>query len=220
MYNKAINNRPQKSPKIGAGYCGVKFHNILFLALTFLANLCNAQESPFYVGLGYGVIDYEGKDVDDLVLSPNQKLEDESGFIELYTGYHFNDYISIEIGYANFESMNKKYILNPDVITIVAPNDEERIDLTRTSVNGLLEYPMSQNISVLALLGYSYFDLERELTGGFSPITSKSSIKGGYYGLGIKYLLSDRYSTRLQWVKEGSSGINIDGYRLSLEVAF
>lgn len=195
--------------------------NVLLLIPFLFPILSNAQESPFYVGVGYGVVDYEGKEVTDSVLFPNQKLyiEDKSEFIGLYTGYRFNDYISIELGYANFESMNKRYILDPNVLALVTGNEEERIDFTRISMNGLLEYPMSKNISVLALLGYSYFDLEREFTGGFTPISSKSSIKGGYYGLGVKYLLSDRYSTRLQWVKDGSSGIDIAGYRLLLEVA-
>lgn len=204
----------------------MKHFNIILLILFFLPNLSNAQESPFYIGLGYGMSDYAGEEQQGVELAANQKIDEKSNFVEIYAGYRFNKYVSFELGYADFDTIRKEYALNPNVMTLLAVNNQEEVNFSRISLGGLIEYSLSQKVNAFVLAGYSYFDLDRKISGGASPFSggltnySSSSEDGIYYGLGIKYRFNEKLLTRLQWVQDNPKNIDIDGYRLSLELAF
>ena len=76
------------------------------------------------------------------------------------------------------------------------------IDMTLAS---LFEYPIIERFSAFGLLGFSYLNVDREVSGGFSPGTSSlgysssNTEKDVFYGLGFKYKLTYNFKIRLQW---------------------
>lgn len=75
------------------------------------------------------------------------------------------------------------------------------------------------------MLGYSKLDLDRKLSGGFSPDYGSlykpvSGSEGSvFFGLGIKYKLNHRFAARLQWTGSNSNELQIKTIRLSLEMS-
>ncbi len=201
--------------------------NLLLLLTSLFPGLSHATDSSFYGGLANGAANYEGNVNEDVLLAPGQRLNDDTNFVEVYTGYSINEYISFEIGYADFGVVNETYKLNPDVISIVSPNNKEEIDLTRIRVGGVIEYPAYKNFSVIGLFGYSYFNLDRKFSGGFNldsgDIISElkeDSEEGIYYGVGFKYLFNSKLSARFQWVHDSPGSIDLNSSNLSLEMKF
>ena len=207
--------------------------NILILSLIFFPTQSNAANDLFYVGLGYGISDYESTTKYDGNLSPNQKLNDEPDFAEIYFGYHINRVISLEIGYADFEKVNKTYTLSPaGMASYFASNNKEQIEVNRISFATLIEYPLFRDLSLFGLLGHSWFNLDRTISGpdgvdvgAYGPryglIESGSdSEKGIFYGLGAKYKFANKFTAKLQWVNFDINELDENGFRLSLEMNF
>jgi OOP family OmpA-OmpF porin len=197
--------------------------NTLLTCLLLLPILSHASESSFYGGLGYGTADYEGETYEDGLLESNQRLEDDTGFAEIYAGYRINKYISIEAAYSDFNSVSTTYSRN-NLMSFNVPNDREEVDITKLSLGGVFEWPIFNEFSVIGLVGYSYFELDRELSGGFSVTSgnlgSSDSDEGIYYGVGLKYDFNDLLSTRVQWIEDSPKDIEMSSYRLSLEFNF
>ena len=80
-------------------------HFFLFVTLLLSSSLSFSQnneidDSPFYVGIGIGAMQYE----DDDIFA--QLDADDDGFgIKLYGGYEFSPYFSIEATFVTFEGM-------------------------------------------------------------------------------------------------------------------
>lgn len=190
--------------------------------------LSSADNASLYAGLGYGTANFEGPRIEGALseLAPGQRLKDDAGFAELYFGYRFNRFISLEIGYADFGEVSKTYALNPDLAFIVSPNDTEVIDSNSFSFGALMEYPLPNKYSVFAVLGYLKFDLDRELSGGFSPDSgglresTSDSEESVFYGLGAKYAFNQKYAVRLQWLDADPGDFQLQTTRFSLEVTF
>jgi opacity protein-like surface antigen len=204
----------------------MKKTSILLLMLFLLSTVAYAHTPSFYGGLGCGNADYEGKTSMDISLAPGQRLKDKANFIDLYVGCQINKYLSFEIGYAHFGEVSEKYSLNPDVKTLVPVNNKEEIDFNRISLGALIEYPILDKLSVFGLLGYSYFDLDRKISGGFSPSSGGLNESGSdseeniFYGLGVKYSLIEKIAVRLQWTEFDSGNLKIGAFRLSFERTF
>lgn len=187
-----------------------------------------AENSSFYVGLGYGKAGYEGEEVSDILLAPGQRLDDEANFVDLYIGYQLNEHISFEVGYADFDEFSDKYDLSPDVMSIAPANTIEEVDISRISFGTLIEYPIWKSASVFGLLGYSYFDFDQK-TRPFSfgnvlyngEIKSDSNSEEGiFWGLGAKYNFCETLSARAQWARSNTNAFDLDSIRLSLEMKF
>jgi hypothetical protein len=200
----------------------------LLPALFLFPVLSLADGASFYAGLGYGAADFEGPRIGGALpaLAPGQRLKDDAGLAELYFGYRFNRFISFEIGYSDFGEVSKTYALNPDVASLVSPNDTEVIDSSGVSFGALMEYPLSGRFDVFAVLGYSKFDLDRQWSGGFSPSSDPTHYSGTgseeswIFGLGLKYDFNREYAARLQWLQAEPGNLRIEILRLSLEKAF
>jgi opacity protein-like surface antigen len=204
----------------------IKKTSLLLLVLFLLSTVAYAQPPSFYGGLGYGNADYAGETSFDITLAPGQKLKDKANFIELYVGCQLNTYLSFEIGYADFGKVSKKYSLNPDVTTMVAVNNKEEIDFNRISLGALVEYPILDKLSVFGLFGYSFLDLDRKISGGFSPFSGGLNESGSdseediFYGLGFKYSFTERLTARLQWTESAPDNLKIETFRFSVEMTF
>ncbi len=197
----------------------------LFLAAA-MAQSVVASESNLYLGVGYGQADYEGETIRDIALQPGQKLEDSAQFAEIYLGFQVSKHVALELGYADFGKVEETYRLNSDIVYIVSPNDTEEVDAKRLSLSTLLSYPANDSLNLFVLLGYAYFDVDRRMSGGFSPSSgglslSSSEHEGGMlYGLGARYQLSDRFALRLQWTDANADDLEAQTFGLSFEVKY
>ena len=138
--------------------------------------------------------------------------------LSLTVGYHINEFFSVEAGYADFGSVSETYTLDPDIVFITLPNDQEEVDFSRISIDTTLEYPVSDQLSVIGVLGYSFLNLDHNLTGGDNPATSSSNEDGLLYGIGGRYQFNDKFSTRLQWARTDADSVKLDSVMVSLEI--
>lgn len=59
----------------------------------------DASDHGFYTGLGYGVAFYKNKTESGYLMPSNSNQHDHSeNYFELYAGYSFNKYFSLEFG--------------------------------------------------------------------------------------------------------------------------
>ena len=144
----------------------MKKTTILLIILLFTPALSNAADNSFYTGLGVSLSKVESTTRYDAYLLENQILKDNAYFAEIYFGFHFNNYFSLEIGYADLGEVDQVYTLSEAGLTsYFASNNREEIELSRVSVCALLEYPVVDEFSVFGLLGYSRLDIDRAISG-------------------------------------------------------
>jgi hypothetical protein len=202
-----------------AGFC--------LLAITASNNILANEDTSMYLGLGSVFTSYKGSLIDtSLSFEPGQRIDDNTTMLELCAGYQLNPYISFELGYADFGKVSKRLTYNPDLVFISSPHNIEKRELQYFSLRTLLEYPLANNLSIIGLLGYSYFDIEQTWTGGSSlnldvnDFTDNFEEDGLFYGLGGKYSLNEKYVGKLIWTKSEMDSLDIRGIHLAIERAF
>lgn len=202
--------------KVRAGLC--------LLAITASNNILANEDTSIYLGLGSVFTSYKGSLIDThLSFEPGQRIDDDATMMELYVGYQLNPYISIELGYADFGKVSKQLAYNPDFAFIALPRNIEKRQFKNFSLRALLEYPLANNLSIIGLMGYSYFDIEQTWTGGSSlnvDFIDSFEEDGLFYGLGGKYSLNEKYAGKLIWAKSEMDSFDIRGIHLAIERAF
>jgi opacity protein-like surface antigen len=181
---------------------------------------------PIYVGVGYGNTTYKGEPNNFPALLPGQSLKEDSKFYELYLGLRLNEFLAIEGGYAQFGQVEADYKNDPDWVSIISPKDKEKVDFNRYGVSAILEYPVALGFSVFGIVGVSYYEFDKTLYGGFSPIEGdleeriRKQTYGLEYGFGAKYTLLGRVAIRGQWTRPEISEVELSSFRLSAEIHF
>jgi len=205
----------------------IKTHLALLLSIFAGSALLQAAETfPVYVGVGYGLARYVGDDVNDPLLIAGQKAEGDRGYYEAYLGIDLGDILSVELAYAQFNTLEETYDISTDVLSIVSPNNRERVEFDRFSVMAVAEYPLTLGFSIYATGGYAYYDFNRYFYGGFSSsVASTAQViangdHGLEYGFGAKWELLDRISVRGQWSQSVINDRNVQSNRLSVEFHF
>ncbi|MCG8526743.1 MAG: porin family protein [Opitutales bacterium] len=156
----------------------------------------------FYVGAGIGYANYTGDAIDDPLLVADQKLEDGSEFLNTFVGVELTDSLSVELGYAVFGQVDDRYLNDPAVISIIAPNDKESVDYQRIRLMGIYRFPINDKLDVLVSGGYAYFNFDRFFHGGFSPSDPDISVDqsvdkhGLEVGVGAEYHFTDSFALR------------------------
>jgi len=203
------------------------FSKTLILSLFLSVISAEATETfPIYAGVGYGLARYVGDEVKDPLLIAGQKAEGDRGYYEAYLGVDLGDIFSVEVAYAQFNTLEESYDISSDVISIVSPNDRERVEFDRFSVMAVAEYPLTMGFSIYATGGYAYYDFDRYFYGGFSPSETDTAERlangdhGLEYGFGAKWEVLSRISVRGQWSQSMINDRKVQSNRLSVEIHF
>lgn len=192
-----------------------------------LPSLTQAEEKPFYLGLGYSFAELESDKALPSYFTSGQSFSEDTNSIDLYAGYQFSSYFSIELSYNTFDQARKRYDIDPTVDFITAPNDLEELEVDTLSLNGVLSYPIAENLTVLALAGFTYADIDNYWFGGETsangedPSVSHSDSETGFtYGVGASYAFTERFSGKLQWKTIDIDNLELEGLHLSVETRF
>lgn len=97
---------------------------VLILVL-FLSSLYADRDGGPYIGIGYGVSQYDSDGIYDTL------KEDTSKSITVYGGAYINKYFSVELGHVNFAS-SEGYILD----------NKQTLEFSLFSVSTLVHYPV------------------------------------------------------------------------------
>jgi hypothetical protein len=194
---------------------------LFMLAICVSGSSIANEEQTLYLGLGSAFASYEGNLIDSSIsFESGQRIDDNTTMLELYAGYQLNPYISVELGYADLGSVRKELRYNSDVAFILLPQNIEKRQLKQISVRTLLEYPLSNKLNIVGLLGYSYFDIAQTWTGGSSlNIDSNDNFdeSGLFYGFGGKYSFNNKYAGKLIWAKSEADSFNLSAISLTIE---
>ncbi|MFA0813113.1 porin family protein [Microbulbifer epialgicus] len=211
----------------------MKLSKVLFLlpALT-LPIPSHAEEKPFYLGLGYGFTEIKGEElgtIDEVkgIFSPGQRFSEDTNSLDLYAGYQFNDYFSIELNYSSYDQASDRYYVDPRIDSMTGHNDQEELEVDTISLNGILSYPLAENLNIFALVGFTSADIDGRWFGSEVPVTGEdpsvpySDTESGIsYGLGVSYTFTERLSSKLQWKTTDIDHLELEALHLSLAVNF
>lgn len=127
--------------------------------------------SGFYAGLGIVAVSTRssGFPVD---LLHTQDEQDRLGNVSFFTGYNFNEYMAVEGRY-----------------TTSFTHDEE-VEMNGWSLFVKPQYPVSEDLSVYALLGYGGVILEGKRPLGVVDVDDTAF----QWGLGVQYMITENIS--------------------------
>ena len=144
--------------------------------------------SAFYLGLGYGLVNYD--------LTVNGTLGDEDiNTVMFQAGYEFNQYVAVEA----------RYWLGYDDIGDVAG------DYDTWGIYVKPQYPVSEAFNVYALLGYASTSVEPD-HGGVAYLDTDAFS----WGIGAEYKFTENVSIFLDYVSLGDSDENFDVNNIAL----
>ena len=199
------------------------------LALLLLGGVIssvNAEHGSFYSGAGFGFATYEGKEVQDVLLLPGQKVEDSGEFYEVFLGMNLTDQLAVELGYASFGEVEDTYYPDPTILSIIAPNDHETVDYSRIRLEMLYSFPLGNQFKFLVSGGYAFYQMDRLQFGGFDPSQSYTSVKisdeqhSFEIGLGAQWNVTEQLALRGKIASSFSGDYKIQSNSLSLIYSF
>jgi long-chain fatty acid transport protein len=119
---------------------------------------------------------------------------------KVYGGYHINQYLGIEGGYANLNDATAK----TGTLTT-------NLDTDAWTLGAVLSYPITKNVSVMGKLGAAYNLTDIYYKDGTTPRVTRGA--DGFqpnYGVGVNYALLDFLSLRAEWERFQRDEGNID----------
>ena len=151
------------------------------------------EVSGFYVGLGLSAVSTR-----DATISMNffnvKDGQDRLGNVSFFGGYNVNEYIAVEGRYTNTFS------------------DEDLVEMDGWSLFVKPQYPVSENFSVYALLGFGGVTMDGVNASGVDVDDS-----GFQWGLGMGYAMTENFDVFIDYT---SLAADMDGvyYNGALEV--
>ncbi len=150
---------------------------IILSILIFCSVLLADRDGGPYIGLGYGVSNY---DYDALYI---REKKDDSTAITIYGGAYINKYLSVELGYVDFNQ-------GDDYIVLDDANKEKALSFS--------------SFNVSALVHYAFFDDILDFYGKFGVGQAKADAldSSGFtmlYGGGIGVRFSDMLSMKIAY---------------------
>ncbi len=176
--------------------------SILLLCTILLAD----RDGGPYIGLGYGVSNY-----DDNNLYEEQKVDDAIG-IALYGGAYINRHLSVEVGYVDFN-------IKDDFIVIDDETKEKMLTFSSLNVSTLAHYAFFDDI----LDFYAKFGVGSMSVSGAGG-SSFTMLYGGGVGVRFSTMLSMKVAFD-RYLIEYKSGVSeqemyIDYIYVAFEVQF
>lgn len=154
---------------------------VLLTSLLPLAASASQELSPWYVGAGVGVNDYEH--------IATQNGEDNPYAWDVFAGYMFNDYFGVEIGYRDLG--NAEWT---DAATI---HNDAGIKGGTLGLVGV--WPIADRWSLSAEAGAMYYSLENEQKGLGQTSTYSSNDVAPYFGAGVGYNFTDNLKLQAKY---------------------
>lgn len=203
-----------------------KIGTLIVVFLLVSLNFTKAEEASIYCGFSLGIAHYTGDTITGDGFIPGQKLKDSTRDFKVFLGYQVNRYLSFEIKYVNLGEVSEKFKLDPNVRFFVPPNDTVTFRIHGLTFSPLFEYPMTESLSLLGLLGVSYLKVNYDVSGGFGPGTSTLGYSSSntetniLYGMGFKYSIINNLKMRLLWEHYNTDITNINLVEVSVEYRF
>jgi OOP family OmpA-OmpF porin len=178
-----------------------KIANILALTIVFGVSSVHAEDSNFYVGLGYG-----STDANSNITNTTGSIsldEGDSGF-KIFAGYQFNKNIAVEGFYADLGSFSltgdagETYTLNGQAASFLS-SGKSVIDSTTFGVAAVFSLPITDSFSTYAKLGFHSWDMEGNTHLLAAPGLSNEDGTDVMYGLGVNVSLMDNLSLRVEY---------------------
>lgn len=163
--------------------------------------------SGFYGGLGVTAVSARDSSVSVDHFSSTEGQE-RMGAASLQAGYNFNEYIAVEGRYN------------------ISFTHDEQVEMDGWSLFVKPQYPVTENISVYALLGYGGVNLDGE--SGFFPLTDTDDTDF-QWGLGASYMIMHNISVFADytWLADGMDGettlgdkVDVDAFTLGVNYHF
>ena len=126
--------------------------------------------SGFYAGLGIAAVSTRDASISMDIFDP-ETGQDRLGNYSFFAGYNFNEYIAVEGRYTNTFS------------------DEDLVEMDGWSLFVKPQYPVSEDFSVYALLGFGGVSMDGINGSGVDVDDS-----GFQWGLGMNYLVTENIS--------------------------
>lgn len=220
----------------------ITFFMLLVLGLP---GAVNAADGDFYVGLGHGSAVVEGPRAGIIrggseyfnmgTYESDQQLKGSVGVSEIHLGYNVNPFLSLELGYADYDKERLTYhykqtSAEADVHCITAPcyssfrlPESVEIDTGVVSLGALLKYPVHTDFSIYGLLSYDRVKNSYRIMGSKDSEVSRQV----GYGAGIRWAFSEDFAAKLQWKKTQTihtdfaynERLNLSDTRLILEMS-
>jgi hypothetical protein len=209
---------------------GISMNRVLPIGAALLFALStssfSSEQSSIYLGLSGVLASYKSAPLDtNFPVEPNQRIDDSSSMLELQLGYQINSKISFELAYADFGKVTEELKNDLGHAFFAQSNFTEQVKFKQYSASIIYEQPVSNNLSLIGLLGYTYFDAEQKrMDDGLFPVSSVhgSPVQiddgGVSYGLGGKYSFNEKYRGKLMWKKSETSGFDVGAVYLGVEM--
>jgi opacity protein-like surface antigen len=165
-----------------------------------------AEHNGFYAGLGIAAVSTRGSYV-SLDWFNTTEGQDRMGNISFAAGYNFNEYVALEGRYA----------------TSIA--HEDSIEMDGWSIFVKPQYPVTEDFSVYALLGFGGVILDG-VDGGITDVDDT----GFQWGLGASYTVMDDISLYADYVWaaddmdgllfNGATSVDVDAFTIGVNYLF
>jgi len=210
----------------------MKIFIMRIIASSLLSLMCSqhisaASPGQFYAGIELGSSSVLGDESErDPAFIPNQKFKASSSGYGIYSGFQFNDWFAVELGFNDFDRASHRFKFRGNVFFLIQPNDTQTLDAKGASLSGVFSYKINSNFSLLGTVGIVAIDYELTQSGGFSPLTGSLSKRGDFseqglvYGLGAKCALNDSLDLRAQVRRNEAGDFTLDVASLGVEYSF
>ena len=161
----------------------------LILLTMLAAGNTLADNSPFYVGVGFGMTNLDESTSFDALPQPEQPvflIDDEVPGWQAFVGFDLLDRWAVEVGYTDLGSNDSDNVAFDGINNFIPLNVE--IEAEGYYIDGIYRYPASTDTTVDLTLGYFFGRLttERSSCCGFAPLPPDPSNKLSFRDDGVK----------------------------------
>ena len=173
----------------------ITLRNLIFFSTAFTAAFFTAQSQAagdWYVGgaVTQAFVDENGLD------------EDDTGG-QVYGGYQFNDYFSLQANYYDFGKIEE---------------GNNQLDVEGFGIAAIGYLPISERFRLLGKIGIHDWDADR--FGRVASQITDDSDTDAFYGVGLEYSFTDKLSLRTEVERYEVADFDVDAISVGLRYSF